>query len=837
MASPASPRCVTRNDSASCPDATSGSHVPLRALDWVYAGVLIVIALLLFRGHVSGNTTWLGNPDRPNADLKVVRHFIERASDAPVNAWNEHEMMGYDSFSLPGTFPNPIALLTGLWPLEEFYVGSGFLSIALLAVAGVSAYAFLRALFPPTLPVFVAALCYEVSAMTILKVSQNSMTFAILICIPLLLLAVRSVERERSAGPFVGVVALLASMLLFMFLQEVAYAVALALAYAAWRSLRLGSWRPIVVFFLALLTAALVAGPRVVGLASAMAEYSREHAGYDMTRFDSVYRFQGVRPLDIVRWFDDSLVGRSPSDAATLGNSINLTEGFLLHSSAIVPFLLLIALLRGRVRAFGRSCNTDESTFHLWVLTACVAVILLKPITYILYLVFLQRDFLHARVLVAALLSMCVLLAVALDGDRRAPSSRSDQKGHATGVALGLVLAGLVEVVAVSFPGAFVISDWLPIKRSTWSLRVEGVVRIALSGIVLCGLLLYVRWGKSIGVPSLVAGTLCSLIGAQSLIAADREINGAQTTRFERPFDGGDFYQARRDEFRPPSFEQLRILHERVTPERFRVAVVCDPAIAGGLCAGHVPEFWQLRAIDGYYGIGVPARLRALPWPSGIGLRSISFTRIDELPWPLLGFLNVQWALVAGDGVFRNITRDGEQITGRAQPSSFELVASPSRVTPRAFFTARVEPVVDAQHAVSRLFESGLPSDPVKQSFVEGLGTARAFPARGSIKLEGGQDHLVLRFNAAPEERFIVLNELYYPGWTATSTRGMLSILPTNAVMRGILVPAGIDRIDLLYVPVVLKPIAQGAYAIAVSLFAAAFLTLRRSDRTRLQGS
>jgi hypothetical protein len=76
----------------------------------------------------------------------------------------------------------------------------------------------------------------------------------------------------------------------------------------------------------------------------------------------------------------------------------------------------------------------------------------------------------------------------------------------------------------------------------------------------------------------------------------------------------GDFYQAERQEFRPPSAAQLRVLHQRIEPDRYRVALVCDQDIAGGFCAGHVPEFWKLRAIDGYYGLCVPRRLRALPW-------------------------------------------------------------------------------------------------------------------------------------------------------------------------------------------------------------------------------
>ncbi len=45
------------------------------------------------------------------------------------------------------------------------------------------------------------------------------------------------------------------------------------------------------------------------------------------------------------------------------------------------------------------------------------------------------------------------------------------------------------------------------------------------------------------------------------------------------------------------SEEQIRALHQRIEPAKYRVALLCDQNIAGGFCAGHVPEFWRLRAI------------------------------------------------------------------------------------------------------------------------------------------------------------------------------------------------------------------------------------------------
>jgi hypothetical protein len=241
------------------------------------------------------------------------------------------------------------------------------------------------------------------------------------------------------------------------------------------------------------------------------------------------------------------------------------------------------------------------------------------------------------------------------------------------------------------------------------------------------------------------------------------------------------------------------VLHQRVEPQQYRVALFCDENIADGFCAGHVPEFWQLRSIDGYYGPGVPSRLRVLPWPNGVSLRTISFTSLESVPWDLLGFLNVRWVLVVRDGLFRNIVRDGNRITGRPDPAGFEVVPSPARVTPRAFFAETVKPAASSEDAARQLFSSGGIVDPVKTSFVEGLDEIRRFGESGVVEIQGRDDSLELRFAPSSSERFLVLNELYYPGWTAQADGLELPIVATNAVMRGVVVPPGATTLQFRY--------------------------------------
>jgi hypothetical protein len=796
-----------------------------RRWDWLAALTLVLLAVWLFRGHFFGRSLWIGNPDRLNSDLKVLSHYLSGLRSRHLSAWNEHEMMGYDSFVLPYTYPNPIVYLVALFGEENRIVAMGYVLIALLASAGLAAYGFLRSQLPAGLPALVGAICYEFSSLTVLKVSQNSMSFAVFIVIPLLALAVRSIRREKAVQCYLVITVLLAAMLSLMFLQKAAYALMLIGAYAAWRSLTSRSWRPVLVSGLALATALVFSLPRVMGVALAMREYSRSVAGWNLKDFDVLYEFQNIRPYQIYRWFDYAIFGHNPSESLGLGTFLNLTEGFLLHTSAVVPFLLLTGLAR-RLRQWTNVARASEdgAAFFFWALVACIVAVVWKPAAHALFLLFLRMDFTHARILIAALLPLSVLVALALH--QLAPPNEdagSPLRAGGAGVGLGLLLALGVNSFARRFSGA------APMLGAPIVLT-ESLVRIGLSAALYLALLAAVS-SRPLAMPlrRIAHSAIGALIAAQCLVAVNEQVNGAYAFNVRHPFNMGDFYQAERQEFRPPSAAQLRVLHQRIEPDRYRVALVCDQDIAGGFCAGHVPEFWKLRAIDGYYGLGVPGRLRALPWPNGLSLRTVSFLNPDQLPWDLLGLLNVRSVLVSGDGVYRNVLRDGARTFVRPDPTLFRIIPSRARVTPRAFFAAAAEPVASAEEAARRLFRPEGIVDPVGTSFVEGLAAARRFESGGEITLKGEGDALELSFTAAPTERFLVLNELYYPGWHAFGDGHELLVLPTNAVMRGVIVPSGADHLQLRYVTYSARPSGWILRLVAVLGMLVTCVVLRRT--------
>lgn len=769
-------------------------------LDWIAVALLAGLALWLFRGHVFGDTLWIGNPDRLNGDLKYLGHYLSGLEGGKIAAWNEHEMMGYDSLAMAGTSPNPLVYLVSFFGSENLYVSMGYLFVGLMMAAGMATYIFLRTFLHAGVPVLVGAICYEFSTLAVLKNSQNSMTFAVFILIPLFMLVIRKIRGETAAWCFVALTVLLICMLNYMFLQKAAYALMLIGAYAAWRSYNEKSWRPALVFGLAFLVALGFSFPRILNIGLALGEYKRAIDGLNLKDFDALYSFQNIHPYEILRWFDNSIFGLTPSDSHEIKNNINLTEGFLLYTSSIVPLVLLTGLVRGRLSWLNPLRSTNgEAGFFFWILVICIAVIVVKPVAHIMFLLFMRLDFTHARIQISALLPLCLLIALTLSS--LAPPKVEKHRPfrqNLAGLALGVSAALLIEYIAQQYLGTITRQPSTPVQAP--HLRVEALVRILLSAIFFVLLLRVAlagneRWRHGAHI------ALCALLASQCLLAADRQVNGTLALNFASPFHWGDYYQARRDEFAPPSSAQLQALHERIQPQQYRVALVCDPHIADGFCAGHVPEFWQLRAIDGYYGPGVPRRLRALPWPAGVSLRTISFTSVDTVPWELLGVLNVRSVLVAGDGVFRNIVHDNGRITGRPDPGTFEIITSPTRVTPRAFFVAAIEPAISPEDAAKKIFRPEGIIDPILTSYVEGLKQARIFGtvSSGAIEIRGRGDTLELRFTASPSERFLVLNDLYYPGWQAMFDGQDLPILPVNAVMRGVVVPAGATYVTFQY--------------------------------------
>jgi hypothetical protein len=199
-----------------------------------------------------------------------------------------------------------------------------------------------------------------------------------------------------------------------------------------------------------------------------------------------------------------------------------------------------------------------------------------------------------------------------------------------------------------------------------------------------------------------------------------------------------------------------------------------------------------------------------------LSLRALTFPSLNTLPWDLLALLNVKYALLARRDWYAN------RLDGERAVSDVEIVTNPRPVVPRAFFARTVTPVQglpEALRALTQAEAAGMLRDVVTDSVVENYEGPTMFTHSGAPIVEWASDRIEIYMTPAAQPRFLVLNELYHPDWIAEVAGGIVTVYPTNVVMRGILVPAGADRVRLTFRPFA-RPVTMalfGACALVVS--------------------
>lgn len=802
----------------------------MRCQDLAVVVLLAGLSVLLFRDSLADGL-YIGNPDRLNSNLKILKFYVDGLAQGHLDAWSPFEMLGYDSFALPYTFPSLFTLIAYLGGASRLYVIAGYDVIALLGLSGIAAYAFLRAEIKLVFPALIGAVMYEFSALSILKVSQNDLSFAVFIFIPVIMLAIKSTSRQSMARSFVVLSMLIFLLLHFTFLQKASYALILAGCYALYRSWAERDWRIAVTFGAACFVGLVGALPRLYGIAVAIKEYSRAVTGLNFDKFRDVYNFQAIYPSQMLRWFDVGIFGRFPSDAvSTLGNAINLTEGFLLYTSSLVPFLVIFGIfVYGKRPLQLLHTRRNDAGFFFWFMCFTFSVIAFPWMLHLVWLLYMRMDFTHARILIVGLLPLSLIVGVLLaDMAPQGDVARRSLLAHAAiAILLAVLLVGGIEVTAQMFSG----SIFVPFAYSGLHVLVSALARIALSAFVVGFILLAMsprsltRFGSTdeavFGRPVLnhvLYLTLGMAIGLHTFLGADFQVNGAHM-RTPPPFRDGNSYYSTKDDFRPPSPDAVAALNRRLENNEYRSVLLCDPKIAGGFCAGHVPEFWRLRVVDGYYGLGVPTRLASLPWKAGLSLRTISFTKPDELDWPVLSLLNVKYAARIPESLYRNNGANAGDPWQPANPNDVEIIQNPLPVTPRYFFARHVVPVANFSEAAASLVRKDqLLVDVTETSFVEGAPPQSDYGDGKILSAVGAGDYIKIALTPSDSARFLVANELYFPGWTALVDGKSAPVYSTNAVMRGVAVPAGATTIEFVYTPVVFRKVSLFFYGAALLL-------------------
>src|SRR5262245_9798957 len=197
-------------------------RIEWRRVPWPDVTAIVILAglsVMLFRSHIFADGLYIGNADRLNSNLKILKFYVDGLSQGHLDAWSDFEMMGYDTFTLPYTFPSGYTLIAYLLGVPKLYTAAGLELTVLLAIAGISAYAFLRMEIRDAFPAAIGAILYEFSALTILKISQNDLSFAVFIFIPILMAVIRTTNGKNVQRTFFLVSGLVFLLLHFTFLQ------------------------------------------------------------------------------------------------------------------------------------------------------------------------------------------------------------------------------------------------------------------------------------------------------------------------------------------------------------------------------------------------------------------------------------------------------------------------------------------------------------------------------------------------------------------------------------------------------------------------------------------
>jgi Bacterial membrane protein YfhO len=193
-------------------------------------------------------------------------------------------------------------------------------------------------------------------------------------------------------------------------------------------------------------------------------------------------------------------------------------------------------------------------------------------------------------------------------------------------------------------------------------------------------------------------------------------------------------------------------------------------------------------------------------------------------PWllrsdsPILSSLNVRYVLVSPNDRL-DLPPDLRPIFENHYVRVFEN----TRVYPRAYFAERVRGETDARAVLGQVTAAGF--DGRRDALVETTDPPRLPPATtpGTTRTFRISPTDLRVTTAAAEARFLVLSEMYFPGWRAYVDGVETMVYRTNYLFRGVVVPPGRHVVRFVYRP---WAVLAGAVLSVMSLVAVVALLL-----------
>jgi hypothetical protein len=201
---------------------------------------------------------------------------------------------------------------------------------------------------------------------------------------------------------------------------------------------------------------------------------------------------------------------------------------------------------------------------------------------------------------------------------------------------------------------------------------------------------------------------------------------------------------------------------------------------------------------------------------------------------PILNALNVRYVLVPSN-LYALMGRSYRKIYENGQVRVYEN----TQAYPRAYFAETVRAESDPQAVLRAVTADGF--DGRRLALVESpqapqLPPATSAPAPADAAITDYRANQITLTTSTAEPRFLVLSEMYFPGWHALVDGAETPIYRTNYLFRGVVVPAGQHTVTFFYRPVSAMigiVISAGALLICGLLL----LNLRRGAPTEIHAA
>jgi hypothetical protein len=314
-----------------------------RSLQTMVFALLLGGVAFVFWHQLGGSGVFIGESDRLNSylNMRLVEYDALRAYGR-VPTWNPAMFGG---FSVPALHwmnlgTDPVAYFLQLFPRDHVYEALGYVSVALVLTACITAYFYIRDLTNARIPAAIGALCYGLSVFAVHRIAQVDNAFLTLVLMPSAMLAIRRIRGGHLIGPFVGLTLSMSALAFWGFLQEVAYAFCFLAGYALYRAAvsRRGGPRAVLTILIVFAAGAVVAlsfaAPRLITVGSEFVQLART----------SGYHHPGYQ--EFLRFFHEGIYGRYFSESHLVSNTLNLSEGLQLVSSTTVALFVCFRVLR-----------------------------------------------------------------------------------------------------------------------------------------------------------------------------------------------------------------------------------------------------------------------------------------------------------------------------------------------------------------------------------------------------------------------------------------------------------------------------------------------------------